>query len=147
MMKNYHICAYPSIWEETACRQVLEGMSAGMLCVHPNFGALFDTSGGMNFMYDGSADVNEHANTFYRQLNTAINAVRNGWSDVKARLMFNKSYVDTRYNPSLAGMRWTALIQQLVQQYPTLESRHLPKIQFQAPKKQFKEFVYNTAAR
>lgn len=147
MMKGYHICAYPSIWEETACRQVLEAMSAGMLCVHPNFAALFDTTGGMNFMYDGSADVNEHANIFFQQLGTAITAIRDGWDDVRSRLAFNKSYVDTRYNPTFASMKWKRLIQGLIQQYPNLESRHLPKIQFQAPKKQHREFIYNTAAQ
>ena len=147
LMKGYHICAYPSIWQETACRQVLEAMSAGMLCVHPNFGALFDTSGGLNFMYDGSDNINEHANIFLLQLSAAINAIREGWSDVKARLVFNKSYVDTRYNPALASMKWKRLINSLAHQYPTLESRHLPKLKFEAPKKQFKEFIYNTAAQ
>ena len=147
MMKGYHICAYPSIWEETACRQVLEAMSAGMLCVHPNYGALFDTTGGMNFMYDGSADINEHANTFFNQMRLAIDAIRDGWDDVKDRLIFNKSYIDTRYHPTLASLKWKKLIGTLLQQYPDLGSRHLPKVRFTPPpKRQFKEFIYNTAA-
>ena len=141
-MKLYHICAYPSIWEETACRQVLEAMSAGMVCVHPNFGALFDTTGGLNFMYDGTYDMQDHANMFYGQLASVIELTRNGGDELKSRLNFNKSYVDTRYNPALAEERWTKLLVSLINQYPDLQSRHLPRVRFQAPKKQ--EFIYRT---
>ena len=142
MMKGYHICAYPSIWQETACRQVLEAMSAGMLCVHPNFAALSDTSGGMNFMYDGSDDIGEHANAFINQLSIAIDVIRNAGDDIRDRLMFNKSYVDTRYSPQLAVMKWSNLIMSLMNQYPNLESRHLPRLKFEAPKKDM--FVYRS---
>jgi glycosyltransferase involved in cell wall biosynthesis len=130
MMKGYHICAYPSIWLETACRQVLEAMSAGMLCVHPNYGALFDTTGGMNYMYDGSSDPNEHANAFMAHLFSAIAAIRNGGEPVKMRLMFNKSYVDTRYSPEYALMKWTNLLRSLTEEYQTVDSRKFPKPQF-----------------
>ena len=143
-MKSYHICAYPSIWEETACRQVLEAMSAGMLCVHPNFGALFDTTGGMNFMYDGSSNPEEHAQTFYGHLLTAINAVRDNRETINRRLQFNKSYVDTRFSTELASMKWTKLINGLLLNYPDLGSRHLPKIRFRVPESQT-HFIYNTA--
>ena len=125
MMKDYHICAYPSIWEETACRSILEAMSAGMLCVHPNFGALFDTTGGMNFMYDGSADKRQHADMFGEHLYSAIMAVRTKSDAVRSRLLFNKSYVDTRYHPDLAISRWNRMLGDLNDKYDTPEKRKL----------------------
>jgi len=35
-LKQTHILAYPSIWMECNSRSVIEAMSAGALCVHPN---------------------------------------------------------------------------------------------------------------
>jgi glycosyltransferase involved in cell wall biosynthesis len=139
-MKQYHINAYPSIWEETACRQIIEGMSAGMMSVHPNFGALPDTSGGLNFMYDGSHDLNRHAATFMSYLKVAINAWREDEETVQNRLMFNKSYVDTRFNPTLISMKWQKLIGSLLEAYPDIESRKFP-----TGRELPKEFIYKTS--
>ncbi len=38
------IFAYPSIWPENSCLCLMESMSAGLLCVHSNYGALFETA-------------------------------------------------------------------------------------------------------
>ncbi|NDD59349.1 MAG: glycosyltransferase [Chlamydiae bacterium] len=50
-LASAHIFAYPCIWTETSCIALIEAMSAGLICVHPNLGALFDTSGGLTRMY------------------------------------------------------------------------------------------------
>lgn len=130
MVKDYHICAYPSIWEETACRSVLEAMSAGMLCVHPNFGALFDTTGGLNFMYNGSSNRDEHVTEFTEHLYSAIMAIRSKTDAVKSRLLFNKSFVDTRYYPDLAISRWTRMLTDLNEKHKNQSSRQLDKQMF-----------------
>lgn len=124
-LKEYHIFAYPSIWQETACRSVLEAMSAGMLCVHPNYGALFDTTGGINIMYDGSSDLNEHAGQFAAALKHAIKTMKNNDNGLKNRLLFNKVFVDTRYDPNLALGKWNNLLQDLIKKYPTIETRNV----------------------
>ena len=122
-IKSYDIFAYPCIWQETACRSLLEAMSTGMLCVHPNFGALPDTSGGLNIMYDGSTDINEHGGQFALSLKHAINSIRTGGEALRNRMIFNKVYADTRYDPKLALGKWNHLITDLMKKYPDEGSR------------------------
>jgi glycosyltransferase involved in cell wall biosynthesis len=56
-----HILAYPNIWKETSCRVLIESMSAGLMCVHPNYGALPETSAGLTSMYQFDENKNQHA--------------------------------------------------------------------------------------
>jgi glycosyltransferase involved in cell wall biosynthesis len=123
------IFAYPSIWLETSCRAMLEAMSAGLVCVHPNLGALPETSGGMNIMYQG--DFNDkvaHAALFARHLNAAINFVRT--DSHQAMIKFNKVFVDSRYNIDVIKNKWELLLRDLLAQYPDEASRAKPKPQF-----------------
>jgi UDP-glucose:(glucosyl)LPS alpha-1,2-glucosyltransferase len=132
MLPDYHIFAYPNIWPETMCRSVLEAMSAGMICVHPNLAAIPDTTGCLNFMYDGTNDMNEHANLFASNLMAAVNVIRTKNDGIRNRLMFNKSYIDTRFDPVLCHNRWSSLLNNLNRKYPTVESRAVvvPKEEF-----------------
>ena len=130
ILKTYHICAYPCIWEETACRSILEAMSAGMLCVHPNYGALTDTTGGLNIMYNGTLDISQHATQFIESLRAAITLVKNHPADVTNRLSFNKAFIDTRYDPRTIKNSWIRLLSELVQRYPDEQSRDVQKEMF-----------------
>ena len=38
-LKNYHMFAYPNIWEETSCVTAIEAMAAGLYCITTDFGA------------------------------------------------------------------------------------------------------------
>ena len=42
-MYNYHIFAYPNIWEETSCIAAIEALAHGLHGVVTNYGALFET--------------------------------------------------------------------------------------------------------
>ncbi|NIP30488.1 MAG: glycosyltransferase, partial [Candidatus Dadabacteria bacterium] len=42
-LHEYHMYAYPSIFEETFCISLLECMAAGLYCITTNYGALFET--------------------------------------------------------------------------------------------------------
>jgi glycosyltransferase involved in cell wall biosynthesis len=42
-LTNYHMFAYPCIWEETSCISAIECMSAGLYTITTNYGALFET--------------------------------------------------------------------------------------------------------
>lgn len=42
-LTNYHMFAYPCIWEETSCISAIECMSAGLFTITTNYGALFET--------------------------------------------------------------------------------------------------------
>lgn len=123
-VEKAHILAYPSIWPETSCRVLTESMSAGLFCVHPNLGALPDTSGGITFMYPYDMNHNNHALTFYKYLDKAIQDVRE--DKVQNYLKFVKAYTDSRYNPTNIGFQWTSLMMDLNNKYPDEESRKFP---------------------
>lgn len=129
---NAHIHAYPSIWLECNSRSVIEAMSAGLMCVHPNFGGLVDTSGGLNFMYQGDQDINKHANIFYQALDHAIQNVSS--DGVQDYLKLVKVYADSRYSWSKVASQWEDLLTGLKQQYGDVNSRKVPSA----------KFVYNT---
>jgi len=126
-LKDYHILAYPNIWQETQCRVLIESMSAGLLCVHPNFGGLWDTSAGLNFTYQGDQDMHRHANIFYYELDKAIENLTRNREDLNQYLTFVKSYADFRWSTRKAHFLWQKLLTELNQQYPTPESRKPPE--------------------
>lgn len=127
-LKNAHILAYPSIWMECNSRSVIEAMSAGMLCVHPNFAGLPDTAGGMNFMYQWDPDKNKHANKFYAALDNAIDIVNT--ENIQNYLRMVKMYADSRYNWTRVASQWEDMLRALKSRYPTVESRKVPAEMF-----------------
>jgi UDP-glucose:(glucosyl)LPS alpha-1,2-glucosyltransferase len=119
---NSHIFAYPSIWEETSCRALIEAMSAGLLCVHPNYGALPDTSGNMNLkMYQGDVDLQLHAVAFANSLSSAIDLIQK--KNINNYLNSVKNYTDNRFNLAKIVKQWESLLINLSNKYDTLESR------------------------
>jgi glycosyltransferase involved in cell wall biosynthesis len=133
---EYHIFAYPNIWAETMCRAILEGMYYGLVCVHPDLAAITDTTGGLNkYMYNGTQDHNQHMGLHYHHLKQAIADVRENSADHVGSLQFNREYIQRRYGTDHVHGKWTKLLQELNDQYPTVESRAFPK----------KHFVYRTS--
>jgi glycosyltransferase involved in cell wall biosynthesis len=127
-LNRCHIFAYPCIWTETSCRAMLEAMSAGLVCVHPNLGALPETSGGLNLMYNFDSDKNKHAMTFMNHLNASINFVRDGQE--KHMISFNKTFADSRYELGRIKSQWENMMKELLINHPTIETRGQPKQMF-----------------
>lgn len=123
-LQRAHILAYPNIWKETSCRVLIESMSAGLMCVHPNLGALPDTSGGLTTMYQFNEDINKHANIFLQYLEHAINVVNT--EPAQNYLKFVKTYSDFRFSIDKISSQWTGMLQDLHDKYPTIESRKIP---------------------
>lgn len=107
-LSDIHILAYPSIWLETSCLVLMEAMSAGLICVHPNYGALYETAANMTFMYQFDEDLNRHANQFYHILDNAINIANEDW--VKANLAAQSSYVNNFYSWNTKVPLWNGLL-------------------------------------
>ena len=126
-LKQSHILAYPSTWIETSCRVIMESMSAGMLCVHPNYGALPMTGAGLTFMYPGDTDKNKHAQQFYGALEEAVKLMDTNEESLQAHLKFAKMYADGRFNDKKVTAGWEATLRQLLRQYPDAEQRKFPK--------------------
>lgn len=114
-LQRAHIFSYPSIWLECNCKALIEAMSAGLLCVHPNYGGLIDTSGGMTAMYNWDQDINTHANIFYAHLDNAIQIV-NG-DQTQNYLQFQKQYADLRFNWTKVLSQWDAMLRSLYDQH------------------------------
>lgn len=119
------IFAYPSIWPETSCLALIEAMSAGLLCVHPNYGALYETAGNFTFMYQMQDDLQTHAAYLYTNLKSAIELVRGGHHGrvVNATQQYAKQF----YDWDVRAKQWTAMLTSLLAQNP---DRALPAEQF-----------------
>jgi glycosyltransferase involved in cell wall biosynthesis len=122
-----HIFAYPSIWQECNSRALIEAMSAGALCLHPNLAGLSDTCGSLTSMYQFEENHNVHANKFYHLLDQAINIVHE--DHTQNYLRYVKSYADNRFNINKIARQWEDMLTSLKEQYP-VGSRGLPKAMF-----------------
>ena len=107
------IFAYPSIWKETSCVSLIEAMSAGLLCVHPNYAALPETAMGLTWMYQWNEDKNQHASVFYNVLQQAINVVRDQKDLLANDLKLQKIQTDRVYGWHAKAAEWNALLESI----------------------------------
>lgn len=107
-----HIFAYPSIWLETSCISLMEAMSAGCICVHPNYGALYETAGGMTMMYQWNQDKRDHAKMFYNYLDYAVTNLNH--ESTQLSLSAQRAYANTRYNWATRVHEWNNLLENIL---------------------------------
>ena len=128
-LQKAHIFAYPSIWQETSCLCLIEAMSAGLICVHPNLAALYETASNFTFMYQWNENINKHAETFYNLLTVAIDNVN---SESGANQLVNqKLYVDQVHDWTNRSKQWEMMLTSML---------NFPR-EFEVAKP---SFVYNT---
>ena len=72
-----HIWAYPSIFLETFCLSLVEGISAECLSIYPNIGALKETSNGIGICYEYEDNKDLHAKLFAKILTDSIIKIKN----------------------------------------------------------------------
>jgi glycosyltransferase involved in cell wall biosynthesis len=88
-----HIHAYPSTYIETFCISQAEAMSAGLLCVTSDIGALPEVSNGYTTIYPYEPDNNKHIEIFAEKLSEAINTIKSGNWNPEAQIEYvNKTY-------------------------------------------------------
>ena len=107
------IFAYPSIWKETSCLSLIEAMSAGLLCIHPNLAALSETSMGLTWMYQWNEDANAHAGGFMQVLHQGIEVMRNQREAIEADLKLQKIQVDRVHGWNNKANEWKALLESI----------------------------------
>jgi glycosyltransferase involved in cell wall biosynthesis len=110
-LASSHIFAYPNIFVETFCLSLLEAMSAGCLCVHPNFGCLPETASNWTMMYDYHDKIILHKEIFYQHLKKAIDIVNN--KKTQKHLKMQKEYVDYLFNSERRTQDWINLLESL----------------------------------
>ena len=76
------------------------------------------------YIYHWDEDINRHSNAFYNILaNTVDNLINMSESDYEIKIMNQKNYADIYYNWDLRIHQWNNLLQGLLNQYPTEDSR------------------------
>lgn len=131
-LKQAHVFAYPSTWLETSCMCLMESMSAGLICVHPNVGALYETAANMTLMYQWSADKSKHAGHFYNVLKMAVNSVREGGEQVETKIRNQKAYADAFYTWDGRALHWDAFLRSIVELPREIEQATGPMFEYRA---------------
>lgn len=126
-LADSHIFAYPSVWPETSCLCLIEAMCAGLLCVHPNYGALYETALNQTYMYQWDEDINRHANVFYAVLDQAIRTVRDDNEYTRLKLQSQSIIANDTYSWKNKSHDWTSLLRMIIAQNP---DKNLPKQMF-----------------
>jgi UDP-glucose:(glucosyl)LPS alpha-1,2-glucosyltransferase len=117
-LASSHIFVYPSIFEETSCICLIEAMSAGLACVHPNYGALYETAANWTFMYQWQDNLDAHAAMFYQALMSMIDALRAGEKNLPSFLATQKRYADWYYSWDFRARQWNNFLRGLLLQLP-----------------------------
>jgi UDP-glucose:(glucosyl)LPS alpha-1,2-glucosyltransferase len=110
-LSSSHIFAYPNILPETFCLALLEAMSAGCLCVHPNFGCLSETASNWTMMYPYHEKIIPHEERFYQELKKAIEIINT--QETQKHLKKQKEYVDYLFNWERRTQEWIDLLTSL----------------------------------
>jgi len=120
-LASSHIFPYPSTYRETFCLALLEAMSAGLLCVHPNYACLPETASNWTMMYDYHEDKSVHERIFYEHLKKAINIVNT--KNVSRKLKYQREYVNYFYNWERRTQEWIELLRSLEHLTPKIKQQ------------------------
>jgi len=110
-LKKAHILAYPSIWPETSCMTLMEAMAAGLVCVHSNYAALYETAANWTQMYQMHEDMSRHAGTLFNMLDTTITNFKT--AEIQSRIIPMSSYANVFYTWGGRINQWNALMDSL----------------------------------
>jgi UDP-glucose:(glucosyl)LPS alpha-1,2-glucosyltransferase len=122
-LASSHIFAYPSIWKETFCLALLEAMSAGLLCVHPNYACLPETASNWTIMYSFDENIKTHEESFYKKLKNAIEIVNQ--KETQEHLKKQKEYVDYFFNWNRRTQEWIDLLKSLEHLNPKIKQKSI----------------------
>lgn len=108
-LKDMHILAYPSTFEETSCISVLESMSAELCVICPELGALKETSCGYAKTYKYVEDKLLHVKVFAELLSEEIARY------AQANHAHQKSFFDKKHNwNSSISAKWELLLKDCI---------------------------------
>ena len=108
-LKNYHMFAYPNIWEETSCIAAIEAMAAGLYCITTDYGALFETGSEYITYIPYEKDYIKLAHTFASVIDVA--ADRLGDEGVKDHLKSQIEFTNRFYSWDLRRNIWNRFLQ------------------------------------
>jgi UDP-glucose:(glucosyl)LPS alpha-1,2-glucosyltransferase len=117
------IFAYPSIWPETSCLCLMEAMAAGIVCVHSNLAALYETSAGFTNMYQYQDNIDDHANLFYQIMNDVISVIKN--DSLNKGLTNQSNYANQVFNWNVRKKHWKNLFTGLLRMPREMEKSNV----------------------
>ena len=118
-LQQAHIYAYPNVWLETSCISLLEAMSAGLFCIHPNYGALYETAANWTWMYQWQDTPRDHAKMLYELTSNAIKMYNH--EDTAKTLQAQKAYVDAFYSWQNRKNQWQNLLVSMLQEHKRID--------------------------
>ena len=118
-LQQAHIYAYPNTWQETSCISLLEAMSAGLFCVHPNYGALYETAANWTWMYQWQDNLRDHTKMFYELTSNAIRMYNH--NDTTKTLQAQKAYIDAFYGWQNRKNQWQNLLVSMLQEHKRID--------------------------
>lgn len=118
-LSHCHIFAYPNIYEETFCLSLLEAMSAGCLCIHPNYGCLKETASNWSTIYDYHENEYKHQEIFYNYLKKSIETINS--EKIQKHLKMQSEYITYFYNWDIVTKKWIDLLENIKNENKILE--------------------------
>lgn len=111
-LQKAHFYAYPNTWLETSCISLIEAMSAGVFCLHPNYGALYETAANWTWMYQWQENERDHMKALVELTSNAIEVYNE--PDVQKTLIAQKAYVDAFYGWHNRKNQWINLMRAML---------------------------------
>jgi glycosyltransferase involved in cell wall biosynthesis len=111
-LKNYHMFAYPNIWEETSCIAAIEAMAAGLYCITTDYGALFETCAEFAVYVPYEKDFIKLCHTFASVIDAAAAQLHE--ASVKEHLKFQIDYTNKYYSWDLRKNVWNRFLQGVI---------------------------------
>ena len=124
-LKESHVFAYPSTWQETSCLSLMEAMSAGCVCAHSNLGALYETASHWTHSYQFHEDPSAHAQIFYGVLDSIIQGYQN--AEFRERLSTTQQYANVFFSWQFRKSEWENLLASLLS---SVDDRSIPAEEF-----------------
>lgn len=113
-LPTYDIFAYPSTWQETSCISLMEAMTAGLLCIHPNLAALPETAANWTQMYQYIENKRDHTREFEKQLNIGIESTLSGRRGSIDMIDLQVEYASMFYSWPIRVKQWTNHLEELL---------------------------------
>tara|TARA_R100001509_G_scaffold164766_1_gene143552 strand:+ start:663 stop:1610 length:948 start_codon:yes stop_codon:yes gene_type:complete len=107
-LKNYHIYAYPSIFEETFCISLLECMAAGLYCIVTDFGALYETGAEFPMYIPYDKNYRALAQKFAFGIDAAAKTLHK--QQIINHLECQSSYANVYYNWNKIAIQWQTFL-------------------------------------
>ena len=111
-LDDSHIFMYPCIWQETSCIALIEAIRSGLICIHPNYGALLETAGNASICYEYTEVAQRHAAVCYGIARNVLMQIQ------KDESFFNNFTLSDRHSLSRNGINsfiqsWNNLLETL----------------------------------